>query len=149
HGPLRSRGRGGALAAAPDPDDLVRLHLRRGAAGVGDRRRRRAAPDARHRGVLRHDRGHRLRPHLHAGVLRGVPLAGDAVRNAAGGARGARSSGGVAGKVGLHSTMVICMFSTRTVPRTVPRIVLGVLLSTLWTTTSHADEGMWTTNNFP
>ena len=45
------------------------------AAGVGDRRRRRAAPDARHRGVLRHDRRHRLRPDLHAGVLRGLPLA--------------------------------------------------------------------------
>ena len=45
------------------------------AAGVGDRRRRRAAPDARHRGVLRHDRRHGVRPDLHAGVLRGLPLA--------------------------------------------------------------------------
>ena len=56
--PLRRRGRGGAAAAAADPDDVARLHLRRVAAGVGDRRRRRAAPDARHRGVLRHDRRH-------------------------------------------------------------------------------------------
>ena len=40
------------------------------AAGVGDRRRRRTAPGARHRGVLRHDRRDDLRPDLHAGVLR-------------------------------------------------------------------------------
>ena len=65
----RSRGR--AAAAAADPDDLVRLHPRRHAAGLGDRRRRRTAPDARHRGVLRHDRRHAVRPDLHAGVLRG------------------------------------------------------------------------------
>ncbi len=50
----------------------LRLHLRRDAAGLGDRRRRRAAPDARHRGVLRHDRRHGVRPDLHAGVLRGL-----------------------------------------------------------------------------
>jgi hypothetical protein len=37
--------------------------------------------------------------------------------------------------------MVIGMFSARTAP--------GVLLLALWTTTSHADEGMWTFNNFP
>ena len=43
------------------------------AAGLGDRRRRRAAPDARHRGVLRHDRRDGVRPDLHAGVLRGRP----------------------------------------------------------------------------
>ncbi len=72
--PLRGGGRGGAPAAAPDPDDVARLHLRRVAAGLGDRRRRRAAPDARHRGVLRHDRRHGLRPDLHAGVLRGGAL---------------------------------------------------------------------------
>ena len=36
-----------------------------------DRRRRRTAPDARHRGVFRHDRRHRVRPDLHAGVLCG------------------------------------------------------------------------------
>ena len=34
----------------------------------------RTAPDARHGGVLRHDRRHRLRPDLHAGVLRGFAL---------------------------------------------------------------------------
>ena len=44
--PLRRRGRGGAAAAAADPDDLVRLHPRRGAAGLGDRRRRGNAPGA-------------------------------------------------------------------------------------------------------
>src|SRR5215470_5623361 len=36
---------------------------------------------------------------------------------------------------------VIGMFSARTAP--------SVLLSALWITTSHADEGMWTFNNFP
>ena len=40
----------------------------------GDRRGRGAAPDARHDGVLRHDRRDGVRPHLHAGVLRRVPL---------------------------------------------------------------------------
>ena len=38
-----------------------------------DRRRRRTAPGARHGGVLRHDRGDRLRPRFHAGVLRHRP----------------------------------------------------------------------------
>ena len=47
------------------------------AAGVGDRRRRRAAPDARHRGVLRHDRRDGVRPDLHAGVLRDARWLGD------------------------------------------------------------------------
>ena len=76
------RGGGGAAAAASDPDDVARLHLRRDAAGLGDRRGRRAAADARHRGVFRHDRGDVLRPDLHAGVLRdhaldrGAPGAG-------------------------------------------------------------------------
>ena len=72
--PLRGRGRGGAAAAAADPDDVARLHLRRVAAGVGDRRRRRAAPGAGHRGVFRHDRGDGVRPDLHAGVLCGHAL---------------------------------------------------------------------------
>ena len=40
-------GRGGAPAAAADPDDIARIHLRRVADGVGDRGRRRAAADAR------------------------------------------------------------------------------------------------------
>ncbi len=42
--------------SAADHHDLARLHLRRGAAGAGDRGGRRTAPGARHRGVLRHDR---------------------------------------------------------------------------------------------
>jgi hypothetical protein len=33
------------------------------------------------------------------------------------------------------------MFSARTAP--------GVMLLALWITTTHADEGMWTFNNFP
>src|SRR5262249_40316564 len=41
----------------------------------------------------------------------------------------------------VHSKMVIGMFFARTVP--------GVVLLALSISTSHADEGMWTTNNFP
>ena len=52
----------------------LRLHFRRCAAGLGGRRRRGTAPGARHRGILRHDRRHRVRPDLHAGVLRGLAL---------------------------------------------------------------------------
>ncbi len=73
-GPLSRGGRGGAAAVPADLDDLVGLHFRRLAAGLGDRRRRRIAPDAWHRGVFRHDRGHRIRPDLHAGVLCGDAL---------------------------------------------------------------------------
>ena len=62
------------LRLAADPDDVVGLHSRRDAAGLGGRRRRRAAADARHRGVLRHDRRHAVRPDLHAGVLCGHAL---------------------------------------------------------------------------
>ena len=57
------------------------------AAGLGGRRRRGAAPDARHRGVLRHDRRDGVRPDLHAGVLRDLPLdraAGEPAPSAAG-----------------------------------------------------------------
>ena len=46
------------------------LHLRRDAAGLGDRRRCRDAPVARHRGVLRHDRRDRVRADLHPDLLR-------------------------------------------------------------------------------
>ena len=41
--------------------------------------------------------GHRLRPLLHARVLCGMPMAGDAVRSAASGARGAGIADGVGG----------------------------------------------------
>src|SRR5664280_2679389 len=78
--PLRRGSGGGASAAAADPDDLVCLHPRRVALGLCGRRRRRIAADARHRGVLRHDRGHRLRPDLHAGVLCGLALDRAALR---------------------------------------------------------------------
>src|SRR5690606_4119987 len=67
--PGRSRGPGGAHAPAADPDDQLRVHPRLGAAGDRDRRRRGAAPGARHRGVLRHARGDRLRSRVHADVL--------------------------------------------------------------------------------
>ena len=62
------------LRLASDPDDVARLHLRRHAAGLGDRRGSGAAPDPRHRGVCRHDRSDRVRPGLHADLLRGLPL---------------------------------------------------------------------------
>ena len=54
----------------PIPDDVLRLHLRRRAIGDRYRRRRRNAPVARHRRLFRHARRHRVRPHLHSGVLR-------------------------------------------------------------------------------
>jgi multidrug efflux pump subunit AcrB len=66
---------GRAPAYASHPDDVARVHPRRRAAGVGHRRRRRAAPGTRHRGVLGHDRRHLLRSRLHAGVLRDDALA--------------------------------------------------------------------------
>ena len=53
----RSRRRG--CGCGPILMTSLAFILRRHAAGVGDRRRRRTAPDARHRGVLRHDRRHR------------------------------------------------------------------------------------------
>ena len=87
--PVRGGDRGGAAAAAPDPDDVARLHLRRVADGLGDRRGRGAAPDARHRGVLRHDRRHRVRTGLHAGVLRRDALGRRAHGAHAGARRGA------------------------------------------------------------
>ena len=71
---LGGGGRGGPPALAPDPDDVARLHLRRHAAGLGDRRGRGAAADARHRRVRRHDRRDRVRAHLYADLLRGLPL---------------------------------------------------------------------------
>ena len=67
-----ARGGGGqcrAAAAAADPDDVARLHPRRGAAGGRDRRRGRDAAIPGHRRLRRHARRHRLRPDLHAGVL--------------------------------------------------------------------------------
>ena len=62
---------GGANAPAAHPDDLLRLHPRRRAAGHRNGRRCGDAPVARHDGVLRHARRDRLRPDLHAGLLRG------------------------------------------------------------------------------
>src|SRR3546814_115421 len=69
----RSRRPCCALAPAPDPDDQLRLHLRRhparhrNGAGAGD------APGARNRGVLRDARYDDFRADLHPGLLRRVP----------------------------------------------------------------------------
>ena len=71
----RGGGRSGARAASSDPDDQLRLHPRHFAAGDRKRPGLGAAPGARHRGLLRNDRSHGLRPDLHAGVLRGHPHA--------------------------------------------------------------------------
>src|SRR5690606_37877080 len=60
-------------AAQADPDDQLRVHPRLGAAGDRDRRRRRTASGARHRGVLRHARGDWIRPRVHADFLRRQP----------------------------------------------------------------------------
>ena len=75
HVAVRRRGRSRAHAAAADPDDVARLHPRRRAAGLRDRRRRRDAPIARHRRFLRHARRDAFRPDLHAGLLRPRALA--------------------------------------------------------------------------
>ena len=68
---------GRSLPAAPaaDPDDGLRLHPRRRAAGDRDRPRRRNAPVARHRGLLRHARRDVRRPVPDAGLLRGAEKA--------------------------------------------------------------------------
>ncbi len=70
--PQHRRGRDGSrtAAAAPDPDDGLRLHSRRGAADAGDRRRRGKPPVTRNGGVRRHAGRHRADPHFRAGVLR-------------------------------------------------------------------------------
>ena len=66
----RSRHRGLPAAAAADPDDLVRLHPRRAAAGGVVRFRIGNAPGGRRCRVLRHARRHAVRPDLHADLLR-------------------------------------------------------------------------------
>ena len=67
--PVRGHRGGLPLAAAPDPDDLLRLHPRRGAAGAGQGRRRRDARGAGRGGVQRHARRDVLRTLLHARLL--------------------------------------------------------------------------------
>ncbi len=96
--PLGGRGGGGAATAAPDRDDLALLHLRRDAAGLGGRGGRRVAPDARHRGVFRHDRRDRVRADLHAGILRDLALVRRRFAPAGGGAGAEHASGRVRGE---------------------------------------------------
>ena len=69
----RCRGPRRPRPPPPDPDDQLRFHPRQRAVADRDRRRSGASPGPRHRGVLRDDRRHRLRPDLHAHVLRGLP----------------------------------------------------------------------------
>ena len=61
----RGRHRGLAHPAAPDPDDVVRVHPRRAAAGVRQRRRRGRAPLRGHRRGRRHARLDHAQPDLH------------------------------------------------------------------------------------
>ena len=79
-GPVPGRGRARGLPhpAPAHPDDVVRLHHGRAAAGVLERRRRGDAPRDGRGGVLGHARRHLLRPGADPGVLRGHPEAGRA-----------------------------------------------------------------------
>ena len=85
----RRRGaRGGAAALSADPDDVVRLHPRRAAAGAGDRGRRQRAQVDRHRRVQRHDRLDLPRRAVRALVLRAVATVRGMATAPPGGERG-------------------------------------------------------------
>ena len=71
----RRRDRGREDALATHPDDVGRVHLRRDPARVRQRAGLGAAPGARRSGVLRDARRDRVRPRVHAAVLRAVPQA--------------------------------------------------------------------------
>ena len=86
----RCRGRGQPHPAAPDPDDVARLHPGRAAARIRDRRRRGRAQLGRHLGRGRHARLDAALDLLHPGALRGDPLA----RSRQGAPRGRRSRPG-------------------------------------------------------
>src|SRR5271155_3580980 len=66
----RSGEGGGPPALAPDPDDRVRVHSRRLAAGVCERRRGREPPIDRHYGFWRDARRYDPDPDLRSGFLR-------------------------------------------------------------------------------
>ncbi len=83
----RCGDRVGAHPPAADPDDVVRLHPRRHAAGVRDRRRRGIAQLRRHRGRGRHAGLDVPVDRLHSGALRRDSVAVP-------GPRSSRSSGG-------------------------------------------------------
>src|SRR5690606_23258799 len=88
HGPPR-RGAGSLpLASAADPDDQLRLHHGRGAAGAVQRRRRRDAPRHGRRGVFRDAWGDLLRAAADPGVLSGDPRLRREARGAQGGIQG-------------------------------------------------------------
>ena len=70
-GPAGSRHRGLPAAAAPDPDDLVRVYSRRAAAGDFDGLGLRDAPGGRRRRILRHAGRDLVRADLHADLLHG------------------------------------------------------------------------------
>ena len=69
--PAGGGDRGLPPAAAADPDDVVRLHPRRAAAGGVDGLRLGDASGGRRRRVLRHARRDAVRPDLHADLLHG------------------------------------------------------------------------------
>ncbi len=76
-GLLHPRSRGGSRTHPPatDPDDLVRLHPGRAAAGLRFGRRRAKPPLRRDHGIRRHDRVHRSEPVLHSGAVRDREIA--------------------------------------------------------------------------
>src|SRR5438874_4534615 len=86
--PLSTYGVRSAHPTAADPDDLVGLPVRHGAAAGRDWRRGRDAAVARHRCVRSHARRHRLRPNFHPDLL----YAGAALRLHAAGTKAARRS---------------------------------------------------------
>src|SRR5207248_7808753 len=86
--PLSTYGVRSAHPTAADPDDLVGVPVRHGAADGRDWRRGRDAAVARHRCVRSHARRHRLRPNFHPDLL----YAGAALRLHAAGTKAARRS---------------------------------------------------------
>ena len=75
HVDRRRGGRSGAHPPAADSDDVVRVHPRRAAAGVRDRRRRGGAQLGRHGGGRRHARVDVPVDRLHPGAVRRDPHA--------------------------------------------------------------------------
>ena len=85
---------GGAPAAPADPDDVIRVHPRRGAAGDGGRRRRGEPALDRHRRLCRHAGRHPGGHLLHPAVLRGDRGTHPGRRAAGRPGRGAPAGGG-------------------------------------------------------
>jgi HAE1 family hydrophobic/amphiphilic exporter-1 len=127
----RIGGRGGAGAVPADPDDVVCLHSRGGAAGACDRRRRQRPQVDRHHRVFRHDRIDLPRGAVRAGVLRRDP----AVRELAQAAQG--QSGGAANDSAGAERYTLTIRLPRFSPASNPIRAFGVfsrpLITSSWT----------------